>query len=201
MTVEWYRRENAVARRRRMRDEQQLAREHQLLEWLAEAVPVAEMARRLGQSRNATYEQLDRALTRRAERDAPTVDKARVTWVDRLERLFSAYQARALGLGTGEDGEAGVPDLRAAELALKIYDRLAPIQGVAGPPSRHEIDLTIHKPDDIDSARQAILVELAKERAKHLTIDGHLAGVGTELARVVGEREEDDTPPPPGVAA
>lgn len=201
------RQENARAARRRLRKEAAIVREAFLLRCYASGDTMDQIAAKMelefgSCSLPHLYEMLPRALARFADRlDAQTVEQARAAYVLRLETLLGAWMPRALGLPLDPaSGEFLPPDARIGELVLKAMDRIAEVTGARERPKRGDINLNIQLPPDPDSARRAIMAELAKEAAKHEVIQGQLAAVGTGLDQLTGGEDDDEMPPPIGPA-
>jgi hypothetical protein len=202
-------RENAKAARRRLRKDAAVVREDRLIELYARGETMTdirdEMAREFGScSLSHLYEMLPRALARRAEAlSATTVEEARALYVARLELAARSWAPRAFGEAI--DADTGVqlaPDPRIGDLWMKAVDRIAEVTGGRERPRRGEVHVNVFNlPEDPDGARARILAELMGEREKVLTVEGHLAGVGSSL-HALTDREEptDDRMPPPGGA-
>lgn len=140
------------------------------------------------------------AVARRAAEDQPTVDEARWVYVDRLTALLASWWPLATGAYFVDEGEPPLPpDPKAAELTLKIIDRIAAAtaKGVA-PDSKDVNNVHIHLHQD--SAREEILGNLAAMAAKMHQVDGELADVGTSVDLLSGKTVIDSKPAPPPVA-
>lgn len=149
---------------------------------------------------------IKRGLERRAAEEGPTVAAARWLYTERLERLIETWWPIAMGLGQIDEGDPATqrqPDLRAAELVLKLATQVATVQNAAtpAPPPALGGDINVFAvlPDNPDSARQQILAVLAGIRAKEAAVDAELAGVGTSHAELTGAEQDDDKPPPPTI--
>lgn len=205
VALPWYvtpTKERARTARKNRRYAQRVADEDAALQLFVEGLTVAQIAASLRHSREHAYDLVERALTRRAEEVAPeVVDNARVLYTEGLRRLYESWMPRALGSEARVDPNTGPQDAvppsdRAAEMVLKILDRLAAVNGVQGPPKRVEMDVTVHTPADIHSARDEILASLNTIRDKSTVIDGHLAAAGAQL-RDNDQLAIDDRPAPP----
>jgi hypothetical protein len=196
--------ENAAAARRRLRKEAAIVREIFLLRCYASGDTMEQIAVKMELEFGSCsvahlYEMLPRALARFAARlDEQTVAEARASYVLRLESLLGAWMPRALGLPLGDDGANVPPDARIGELVLKALDRIAEVTGARERPKRGDVHVNIQLPPDVDSARRAIMAELAKEAEKHYVVEGQLAAVGTGLDQLTGggDAYDDEMPPP-----
>jgi len=184
------------------RTEAAIIREDVALEMYASGAKITEIGAELASRFEVTAHQasvdrlIRRGLARRAAQEPEKVKVARQMLADRYNRMFEAHMPYALGDATG------VPDVRSAELVLKVLDKIAEIYGVKVAPPVQESNTTINinVPSGADQARTDILNALARERDKHLVVEGHLAAAGTGLLELTGGTAEDDTPgPPPGV--
>lgn len=191
------RKENAVSRRRRLREFRRRQDEDRALELFVEGKSHADMAAELKCSRDHTYTLLRDAMERHALASEATADEARVVYLMSLRRLMESWMPRAIGQGLDVDLQPAPPDLRAAEFVLKVLEKVAGATGVTQAPKRVEMDVTIHKPDDIDAARDDILQSLVNIRNKAVTIEGHLADAGTSIGDATGHTAPDDRPAPP----
>lgn len=192
-----------------LRDGAVIERERRALELLRDLRTHQEIGDALGISRSAASNLIQRALMHRAEREGPTVEQARVVHTMRLEQLLRRWTPLALGdyldPETGETDHA--PNIRAAEIVLKVLNQLADIQGTKkvpmGPPpgqenpSSADLHLHFHHPGERQRAEEAILKGLATAAAKTREIEGQLATIGTTHAALVGEVVNDKPGPPP----
>jgi hypothetical protein len=142
---------------------------------------------------------VDRGLARRAEEMSPIIERARELHVERLTGLFAAWHP--LATGTYEvDGLYPPPDVRAAEILIKIMDRLAAVSAGIKPPVSQTTtinNLLVTIPDDAGTARNTILAQLAATAAKLNVVDGELADAGTSVEALTGQAEYDARPLPP----
>jgi hypothetical protein len=194
---------NARLARQKRRNEAAIVREDRALTLFAQGLTVPEIARTIGMEFDmAAHEPtvhriIRRGLERRAAEQPEEVAIARAMILDRYEAIFNAHMPLAIG------AETGVPDVRSADVVLKVLDKQAEVLGVRkAPPTEGLINNgnIIVAPGNADLARAAILAALQAEAEKHVTIDGHLAAVGTGLRELTeGEEENDTLGPPPGV--
>jgi hypothetical protein len=137
-----------------------------------------------------------RGLERRAADNPVSVEAARQMLLERYEALFRAHMPVAIGMVTDD----GLPDVRSAELVLKVLDQIGTITGAKKAPATPlpaGNTFNIFAPDDADTARAAVMAMLTQEREKHDVIDGHLAAANTSLTALTGGPEDDDTMAPP----
>jgi hypothetical protein len=201
--------ENARARRARLRKNTTEIREDFILDRYAGGWRVADIAQAclehfgVTASTEAVYRAITRGLARRAElREGQ--EEALERYLQGLEKIIAAHMPRAVG-GRDEDGGLIVPDTRSADIVLKALDRMAEATGARKRPEQHihNTNTVVLAPGADRSAAEAeVLRRLEDERQKHLTVEGHLANVGTGLdALTTGEQRNDTMAPPPGVAA
>lgn len=178
-------------------------RERVALEGYVEGLRYVDIAEKIHVSPKSIPGIIKRGLERRAAEEGPTVAAARWLYGERLGRLIAAWWPIALGLGQVDEDDPTTqrtPDLRAAELVLKLITQAAQIEGAltpAPPSNGGDINLFAVLPDNPDSARQQILTVLAAIRAKEAAVDAELAGAGTSHAELTAGVDDDDAPPPP----
>lgn len=152
-------------------------------------------------SESNVWEMVRRALDRHAV-DLPTVDQARVRYLLHLDELLSTWLPLSLAGRQDNDGNQLPPSDKAAEITLKVLDRIGAATGAITPPRSGDTNLTVNVvvPPDAESKRMAIIADLQREATKMLTVEGHLADAGTSLAaRQGGERDTGLIPPPPQI--
>jgi hypothetical protein len=189
--------------RQMQRTEAAIVREDKALELYATGLSGPEICRQMAElygmsAHQATVDRIiRRGLARRAANEPEKVKVARQMLMDRYDAIFQAHMPEALGRGVNP-----VPDVRAAELVLKVLDKMGEILGVRTAPPVAETHNTfnINVPSEATQARDAILIALARERDKHAIVEGHLAAAGTGLRELTDHSDENDTiGPPPGV--
>lgn len=141
-----------------------------------------------------------RGLYRRVQANKLNVEIAREMLLSQYRTLLEVYLPRALGtIADPNDPDQRLPpDPRAAELALKVLDKVGVATGAIAPPKAGDINLQIINgaaPPDADTARRVALEQLDRDRQKLREIDGQLADTpagehGTE------DIEDGKTPPP-----
>lgn len=187
--------ESAEAYRRRTRKEASIAREELAIRLYAQGKTSAQISEAMlaefGVSqRSNILEMVRRGLARRVLAGAEDVEQAREMMAEGYRRLLEVYMPRALGeMPDLDDGTKPVPDLRAAELALKVLKEWGVIRGAVAPPKSGDLNLNIGVafPADADVQRGRILEALAVDAAKQREIEGTLAhtpavGLGHEDA-------------------
>lgn len=144
-----------------------------------------------------------RGLERRASAEAPTVAAARQLYMEQLRELLRAWWPLASGtyVADADTGEMLPPDPKAAEIAIKLVDKLAAVsaQGVvADQQNLGKIDV-VHSLDtsQVEGLRETIMSSLAALTAKSDTIEGEFAEVGHDFERAAGRTEIDTKPAPP----
>jgi hypothetical protein len=184
------------------RTEAAVIREDFALRMFASGETVADIAAALSRTFNisahqgSVYRLIRRGLAHKAAQQPEYVANARQMLLDRYDRMFEAHMPLAVGTTTG------VPDVRSADLVLKVLDKIAEICGVkvAPPVVEQHTTFNITVPGEADRARADILSALARERDKHEVVEGHLAAAGTGLRELTGGVVENDRlGPPPGV--
>lgn len=175
-------------------------RERRALELYVEGWLMLDIAKSIDRSNSQTYRIIERALIRRAEQEGPTVEQAKALYEDRLLTLLRAHLPMATGnyLAPGEDGEPGqqlLPDVRSAELALKIMDRLAAVQGriTTNVPT---LEIHLHG-SEADKARLTVLAQLQAVADQQRVVEGELIQADTTLAQLTGTEAAEDKPAPP----
>lgn len=187
--------------RQRRRRESAVVRESIALEMLAKGRRHTEIAETCGVSVASVTAILRRGLARRAAEEGPTVDQAKYLYVARLTELLRAWWPRANGTDD-EDGNPLPPDPRAAEIVLKIIDRLgtAELGGTPGsedPMRMGRVDVFHHSDEMQNNNLRTILAGLAALSTKQQVIDGHLATAETSLDQLTAHPELDRRPAPP----
>lgn len=153
----------------------------------------------IGRASGSVSRIITAAVARRAAEDKPTVDEARWVYLDRLTALLGSWWPLATGTYFVDEGEPPLPpDPKAAELALKIIDRIAAAtaKGVAPTGNENNVHIHLHQ----DGQREEILNNLATLAAKMHQVDGELADVGTSVDLLSGKTVIDSRPAPPPVA-
>lgn len=196
-------RRKAVADARARQIETARERERVVLEdWLL-GVPVAETCIKLGLKSPASITRTrQRALERRAADEGPMVEAAKQLYLGRLELLAAAWLPLALGRYKPDpDLDALPPDPRAAEVLLKILDRIAgaSAKGLAPDPKSGDINIFLGNSEQRDNAIETILNGLAGVASKMHDVEGELVGANTSLAQLTGRAAHDDQPAPPPV--
>lgn len=177
-------------------------RERVILEdWLL-GIRVAETAAKLNLSPSAVSRGRVRAIERRAAEEGPTVEKATDLYLGRLELLVGAWMPLALGRYRPEEGADPLPpDARAAEILLKVLDRIAHAsgKGIAPNPKHGDVNIFLGSSEQRDTAIGQILEGLSGVAAKMYDVEGELAGANTTLDQLTGRAALDDRPAPPSV--
>jgi DNA-binding CsgD family transcriptional regulator len=162
-----------------------------------------EIAERLDVHPDSVSAIVRRALERRAAQERPTVEAARVVYLEQVGELIRAWWPLATGtyVVDEETGEPLPPDPKAAEIVMKLIDKQAAAmaQGVVPDPRKlGEIDL-VHKIDNsqVQDLRDQIMNSLAAMAQKAGAIEGEFAEVGHDFERAAGRVEIDTKPAPP----
>lgn len=176
--------ENAAAVRRRRRQEAAIAREELALELYARGVTIAGISEALYErfevrlSKNI-MELVRRGLYRRVQDNQQQVEVAREMLLAQYRKLLEVYMPRALGDGPNDDdGNRPTPDTRAADLALRVLDKVGVVTGAVAPPRSGDINLAIINggaPPDAADQRRVALANLARDREKLREIEGQLS--------------------------
>lgn len=187
--------ESAEAYRRRTRKAAAIAREELAIRLYALGKTSAQISDALLEEFGVSLRSdipglVRRGLARRVEQGSEDVTQAREMLAEGYRRLLEVYMPRAVGdMPELDDGTKPAPDLRAAELALKILKDWGVIRGAVAPPRSGDLNLNIglSLPDDADSQRTKILQMLAVDAAKQKEIEGTLShtpavGMGHEDA-------------------
>lgn len=199
--------ENAEAYRRRTRKEAAIAREEVAISLYARGKTTAEISEALFAEfgvrlRGNVLELVRRGLYRRVEQGTEDVEQAREMLADGYRQLLGIYMPRALGdMPVLDDGTSPAPDLRAAELVLKIFKEWGIIRGAVAPPRSGDINIGIGigLPADAETQRGRILQSLAVDAAKQREIEGTLSH--TPAVGLGHEDAEDGKIMPPVPAA
>lgn len=209
MTVDQVRRPTAAQRRKAVAEARarqvETARERErviLEDWLL-GVPVAETAAKLGLKSPASVTRgRQRGIERRAAEEGPVVEDARARYLGQLEMLAAAWFPLALGRYKPDpDGDPLPPDARAAEVLLKILDRIAAgtAKGITPDPKGGDINIFLGSSEQRDTAIGTILQGLAGVADKMYDVEGELASANTTLDQLTGRAAIDDRPAPPPV--
>jgi hypothetical protein len=153
----------------------------------------------IGRASGSVSRIIDAGVARRAAEDKTTVEAARFLYLERLHLLLGSWWPLATGTYFVEEGEPPLPpDPKAAELTLKIIDRIAAAtaKGVAPTSNENNVHIHLHQ----DGQREEILNNLATMAAKMHQVDGELADVGTSVDLLSGKTIIDSRPAPPPVA-
>lgn len=185
-------RENARERRRRTRRDNSILRESEALRHYAGGMSYDEIAAEMRCASSTAWELVQRGLKRRVEEDEEIVKLARARVDLHLGRLLEAWMPRALGKALDVDLQEIAPSEPAAKVVLGILDRYVEIWGVK-PPTQLEVDLRDDRPAGPEAIANVMAV-LARTAAKEKTIEGHLAGAGTDLHKARGG-DERQLPP------
>jgi hypothetical protein len=175
--------ENAEAYRRRTRKEASIAREELAIRLYAQGKTMAQISEALMEEfgvhlKHNLLEVIRRGLARRVLAGAEDVEQAREMLAEGYRRLLEVYMPRALGdMPELDDCTKPAPDLRAAELALKILKDWGVIRGAVAPPRAGDLNLNVGVsfPADADVQRGKILQALEIDAAKQREIEGTLA--------------------------
>jgi len=162
-----------------------------------------EIAQRLGVHPDSVSAIVRRALERRASEERPTVEAARVLYLEQVGELLRAWWPLATGTYVADEdtGEPLPPDPRAAEIVMKLIDKQAAAmaQGVVPDPRKlGEIDV-VHRLDgsQVQDLRDQIMTSLAALGAKSGAVDAEFAEIGDDFDRAAGRTEIDHKPAPP----
>ena len=187
--------ENAEAVRRRRRTEAAIMREELAIELFAQGKKVVEIEEALFERYGVRCHGNIPAMIRRGlYRRLLVVLEAAVELLNESYRqLLGVYMPRALGLLPDPDSDTGrnsPPDLRAAEFALRVLDKVGEANGVKAPPRAGNINLNVingvQLPEDPAAARALALQQLDRARDKQREIEGALG----HTAAVAGAEEE-----------
>lgn len=198
--------ENAKAARFRLRKDAAMMREAFFVRLYASGERMADIAEKMRAEFGSCslahlYEMRDRALARLAEQlDAQTREQARALYVYRMEMVAAALVPRALGTAFDPEtmAESTQPDVRAAELLVRVWEKVAEATGGKERERRPAVNLNVFNlPDNPDQAREAILAGLAAEAQKLRTVEGHLVAAGSTLHALTEGEEPDDRMPSP----
>lgn len=195
--------ESSESIRRRRRQEASIAREETAIQLYAEGKTVQQISDALHELYGVRLPRdipalVRRGLYRRVKENEANVEIAKAMMSATYRRLLEVYLPRALGQGEADaDGQRAAPDVRAAELALKVLDKWGEVEGAKSPPKAGDINMAVvinGAPVDADAQRARILDGLAVERSKQLEIDDTLAGTPASLE---GEIVDDGKVMPP----
>lgn len=194
--------ESSDAVRRRRRQEASIAREELAIELFAQGKTSAQISETLFERFGVRLESdipglVRRGLYRRVENGSANHEAARELFVQQYRELIEVYMPRALGhLDDPETGLKTPPDLRAADLVLKVLDKLGVVLGVVAPTRSGDINLNIlNVPGDADVARAKILDSLQRDMAKQKQIEGALAGTPATLTEHPDAQDGKILPP------
>jgi DNA-binding CsgD family transcriptional regulator len=177
-------------------------RERIALEMYVKGRRNSEIAERLDVHPASVSHILHRALERRAAEEGPTVEEARELYLLRAEELLRAWWPLATGtyLADEETGEALPPDPKAADIALKLIDKIAAVQvrGIGADPEKlGQIDL-VHKIElQPDKLREQIMRSLDQAARKSEAVDAEFTEVGASFEQAAGREALDTKPAPP----
>lgn len=177
-----------------------IERERIVLERYVHGWRVADIAREVDRDESTVYRILERALERRAANDEQTLRAAQAIYVDRLSDILAAHMPLATGSyrQKGEDGElapAGPPDVRSAELCLKLADRLLALRAHQAGDTTNAPTVEIHLHGaQLDRAREEILSSLDRMAQHQNVIEGEMAGVGGLAELTAAVPVDDDRP-------
>jgi DNA-binding CsgD family transcriptional regulator len=160
--------------RTKRRDTRLTARELRALELTAAGATYEQVGKVLGIARTNARHLVERALARRAaEVNSREFHVAKALELDRLETLYRRWWPLAIG-----NPAQGVPPLKdAADMVLKIHDRVARIEGLNAPTQvEARIDLEVNE-ISVEERRARVLSSLAEVRARQLTIEGEFREV------------------------
>lgn len=195
--------ENAEAARRRRRALASVVREDIALELYVRGKRSVEIEDELqAQTGSRCHgnipELIRRGVYRRLQANRQTVEEAKQMMLAQYRPLLETYLPRALGETTDpETGERLPPDVRAAELVLKVLDKVGQVTGAMAPPRAGDLNLNLNiggPPPDADTARRLALEQLDRQRQKLLEIEGQLGD--TPAVEGGGEDAGDALPPP-----
>lgn len=165
-----------------------LAQERQIkaLELKLKGYSLDEIGKRLGITHAGARALIVTALSRWNEGIQQLADRYRLTELERLEKLHEKWWPHALG-----EGGWGPPDVKAAEVVLKIMDRRARLLGLDAP-MKVEADLDFGLDKIIEAGRQASrgAGRYDGERQAFLESKGKPVPVDAEI--VTDEPDEDD---------
>jgi hypothetical protein len=195
--------ENAAAVRRRRRQEASILREELALEMYAQGATSQAISDEMFKRYQVRIVKdipalIRRGLYRRVQDNKERVETAREMLLAHYDQLMSIYMPRALGIGEPDtDGNSPPPDPRAADLVLRILDKVGVATGALTPPKSGDINLAVimGAPENADAARAKVMESLASERRKQLEIEGQLAGTPATLEP--GEEVDDGKVMPP----
>jgi hypothetical protein len=189
-------------------------RESDALQLFAQGLANAEIARRMGCHPDTIPRMVTRALANRAATEGPTVEEARALYLTRMDQLVAAWTPLALGSLRMDDWDMSEltedqravyrrPSKDAAEVLLKVLDRIAAVSGVQNVKPVQPGGNTDSEQHP-DSLRAEILATLLAVRDKQRAVEGALAGTTVAIEGTVVETDDKPAPPPvrvPGQAA
>jgi len=177
-------------------------RQNKVLEMLVAGYTNMQMAGALGVASSTISRDVEAVLERRREETNPDLVRAREIHALRLGQLLAAWWPLATGTYEIENertGEADTlpPDPKAAEVVLKILDRMAS-GGLPQPETNvTNVGVFVGNVLEKDAAVSKIMTTLAQIADKRDAIEGELANVGTTVGQLTGTEQADDRPPPP----
>lgn len=137
------------------------------------ALSYDEICEHLGIPRGTAHRLVHNGLERhaRADKEAGVVEHARTILSGRLEALLAKWYPLALGTD-GTDGEPPEPpNAGAADMVLKLLDRLARIHGVDAAPRVEGVNITVN----VTNVREEIMRSLDAVEERTRQIEGVLA--------------------------
>lgn len=195
--------ETAESRRRRVRAEATFMREQLAIELYAKGSTVTQIEEAMFAAFGVRLHGnilalVRRAVYRRAQENKADVELAKQMMLEHFRPLIETYMPRALGELDDPDspGQKLPPDTRAAELVLKVLDKVGQVTGAMAPPRAGDVNLHLQlgqAPPDADTARRQAAEAIAREAAKLREIEGQL--VGTPAVEG-SDAEAVDAPPP-----
>lgn len=175
-------------------------RERIALEMYVKGRRNSEIAERLDVHTASVSHIVHRALERRAAEEGPTVAAAKKLYLLRVEELLRAWWPLATGtyLADEDTGEALPPDPKAAEIVMKLIDKIGAVQarGIGAEPEKlGQIDLKIElQPDKL---REQIMQSLDLAARKSQAVDAEFTEVGASFEQAAGREAIDTKPAPP----
>jgi DNA-binding CsgD family transcriptional regulator len=195
--------DGVTGQRRTRRAAAAALRQARVLELIVAGWSNGHIAAELGVAPSTVTRDVETVLARRAEESNPALQQVRELQLERILTLWKAWIPLALGEYEVENPVTGdrstpPPDPRAAEIAIKLWDRIGLIGAAIEPPAQNTTNvLIINSPEDRNTAQAKILQSLADVAAKRNAIDGDLADAGTSYDERTGHATPDDKPAPP----
>lgn len=135
-------------------------REDTAMRYYAQGMTQMEISRVMEVAQPQVSKMIRRALDRHSKNDKIVAGRARALIMQRLEGMFSAWYPHA----TGAIGDA--PNEKAAEIVLKVLDRIAKISGVGDLATTINVNVTTANADVIRAEISRDLDALAERQQR-----------------------------------